>query len=72
MLAFPGIFRGVLDARVHHSGQARYVTDAMKVAAAHALAGLVKNPTVEKIIPGVFEKGLSDVIAKAVIKATRA
>ena len=78
VLAFPGIFRGVLDARVHHSGQtrhggqSRYVTDAMKVAAAHALAGLVKNPSTEKIIPGVFEKGLADVIAKAVIKAARA
>ncbi len=72
VLAFPGIFRGVLDARARHGGlAARYITDAMKVAAAHALAGLVKNPTPEKIIPDVFEKGLADVIAKAVIKASR-
>ncbi|MBI2638374.1 NADP-dependent malic enzyme [Candidatus Peregrinibacteria bacterium] len=65
VLAFPGVFRGVLDCR------ARYVTDAMKVAAAHALAALVKKPSVEKIIPGVFEKGVADAVAKAVINTHR-
>lgn len=66
VLAFPGVFRGVLDCR------ARYVTDAMKVAAAHALAGLVKKPTAEKIIPGVFEKGVAEVVSQAVMRAHRA
>ena len=62
VLAFPGVFRGVLDCR------ARYVTEAMKVAAAGALARLVKKPTAEKIIPGVFDKGVAEAVAKAVIK----
>lgn len=64
VLAFPGVFRGVLDCR------ARYVTDKMKVAAAHALARLVKKPTAEKIIPGVFEKGVAETIARAVMKSS--
>ena len=38
----------------------------MKIAAAEALAGLVKEPTEEKIIPGVFDPGVADVIADAV------
>jgi malic enzyme len=41
----------------------------MKVAAAHALARLVKKPTAEKIVPGVFEKGVAAAISKAVIQA---
>ncbi|MBI5413533.1 NADP-dependent malic enzyme [Candidatus Peregrinibacteria bacterium] len=63
VLAFPGVFRGLLDSR------ARYVTDAMKVAAVHALSALVKNPTPEKIIPGVFDKDIAKVVADAVKKA---
>lgn len=63
VLAFPGVFRGVLDCR------ARYITEKMKVAAAHALAKLVKKPHPAKIIPGVFEKGVAQTIAKAIIKA---
>ncbi len=62
VLVFPGIFRGALDAR------ARKITDKMKIAAAEALAKLVKKPTPNKIIPGVFEEGVSDVVAKAVKK----
>lgn len=60
VLAFPGIFRGALDARI------RYITDDMKIAAAEALAKLVKKPTPKKIIPGVFEKGVAETIAKAI------
>lgn len=63
VLAFPGVFRGALDCR------ARYITEKMKVAAAHALAGLVKKPTPHKIVPGVFEKGVAQTVAKAIIKA---
>lgn len=60
VLAFPGLFKGVLESR------ARYVTDAMKVAAAHALAGMVKKPTAKKIIPAVFEKGVAQKVASSV------
>jgi malate dehydrogenase (oxaloacetate-decarboxylating) len=40
----------------------------MKLAAAHALADLVKNPTAKKIIPSIFDKRVVPAVAKAVIK----
>lgn len=61
VLAFPGIFKGALECR------ARRITDKMKIAAAEALAKMVKKPSASKIIPGVFEKGVSEVVARAVI-----
>ncbi len=60
VLAFPGIFRGLLDTR------AKKVTMEMKLAAAHALASMVKRPTPIKIIPNVFEKGIAKTIAKSI------
>lgn len=60
VLAFPGIFRGALDNGVQQ------LTDDMFVAAAHALADLVPNPTVEKILPSIFEEGVSRVIASVI------
>lgn len=60
VLAFPGVFRGVLD------GRARTITQPMMVAAAHALASKVKEPTPGKIIPGPFEPGIADAVAAAV------
>ncbi|PIN74269.1 NAD-dependent malic enzyme [Candidatus Woesearchaeota archaeon CG10_big_fil_rev_8_21_14_0_10_45_16] len=65
VLVFPGIFRGVLDARV------KQITEKMKLAAAKALASLVEKPTAEKIIPGPFEKGVADAIADAVKSCVR-
>ncbi len=60
-LAFPGIFRGALDARV------RNITDAMKIAAAEAIAGLVddKHLRPDWIIP----KGTDFTVAPAVAEA---
>jgi malate dehydrogenase (oxaloacetate-decarboxylating) len=60
VLVFPGIFRGALDAR------ATKITDEMKLAAAVALAKLVKKPVAGKIIPDVFDKRVAKVVAKAV------
>lgn len=60
-LAFPGIFRGALN---HH---VRDITDQHKLAAAEALASMVKNPTADKIIPSPFEKDVASTVA-AVIK----
>jgi len=60
VLAFPGIFKGVFE-----SG-AKKITTKMKLAAANALANMVKNPTPDKIIPGVFDEGVADVVAEAV------
>ncbi len=70
VLVFPGIFRGALDARVQSVRGARIVriNDEMKLAAAKALAGLVKKPSARKIIPGVFDKNVAQIIAKAVKK----
>ncbi len=65
VLAFPGIFRGVLDAR------ASQVTEEMKLEAAKALAKLVKVPTKEKIIPEPFEEGVADAVADAVERCVK-
>ncbi len=64
VLAFPGIFRGALDARV------KTITDKMKVAAAIAIAGLVsKKELSEKyIIPNPFNKKVATVVANAIKK----
>lgn len=59
-LAFPGIFRGALD-----SGCPQ-ITDEMKLAAAKALARLVKKPTPSKIIPSVTDKKVTPAVARAV------
>ncbi len=62
VLAFPGIFRGALD------GQKK-ITQAELLAAAHALAAAVAEPTVEKIIPGPFDPGVAEAVAAAVKSA---
>jgi malate dehydrogenase (oxaloacetate-decarboxylating) len=60
VLAFPGVFRGMLD--VH----ATRCTIEMKHAASDALASMVPNPTADRIIPGVFEPGVAEAVAEAV------
>jgi len=59
-LAFPGIFRGALDNRVSR------ITDEHKIAAAEVIAGLVKEPTADSIIPSVLDKRLVPAIAKVI------
>ncbi|MCI8435682.1 MAG: NADP-dependent malic enzyme [Clostridia bacterium] len=65
VLAFPGIFRGALDARV------KRITDDMKLRAAAALAALVPEGelTRDNIIPSALDKSVSEAVAKAVAKA---
>ncbi len=60
VLAFPGIFRGALDA-----GATR-ITEAMKLAAASAIADMVADPSPEEIVPSVFQEGVADAVADAV------
>lgn len=62
VLAFPGIFRGALDAK------ATRITEGMKLAAADALASMVSNPNPEKVIPSPLEPGVSKRVADAVMK----
>ena len=57
VLAFPGIFRGALDARV------KKITERHKVAAAVALAALVKKPNYGKIIPDALDLRAAKVVA---------
>lgn len=63
VLAFPGIFRGAIDAR------AKRITRKMKIEAAYALAGCVENPTVDEILPSPLDKSVAKKIAKAVQNA---
>ena len=62
LLVFPGIFRGALDVR------AREINDDMKLAAAEAIASLVKDEELsdQYIIPSVFHPEAAKVVAKAV------
>ena len=60
VLAFPGVFRGMLDVN------ATRCTIEMKRAAADALADLVEHPTPARIIPGAFETGVAETVAAAV------
>lgn len=59
-LVFPGIFRGALDARIHH------VTHKMKIRAAEALASCVKKPHKNDIIPSALDKRVVKKIANAI------
>jgi malate dehydrogenase (oxaloacetate-decarboxylating) len=59
-LVYPGLFRGMLTKRVNK------VTDAVKIAAAKALAGFIKKPTADRIVPTIFDKGLHEAMAKSV------
>ena len=61
VLAFPGIFRGALDHRV------RDITDVMLIRAAEALATTIPDPQSDLILPNVFEEGIAERIAKAII-----
>ena len=65
VLCFPGLFRGVLDCR------ATDINEAMKVAAAHAIAQVVTERELSKdyIIPSVFNRKVADAVARAVVRA---
>jgi malate dehydrogenase (oxaloacetate-decarboxylating) len=68
VLAFPGIFRGALDAR------APKITEEMKLAAARGIAEVVSDEELAEdyIVPSVFNREVSAAVASAVAdKATR-
>ena len=66
VLAFPGVFRGALDVR------AGDINDAMKLAAARALADLVGDElSKDYILPTVFDERVCPAVAEAVAKAAR-
>ena len=65
VLAFPGIFRGALDARATH------INEKMKVAAVEAIAGLISEEELssEYVIPGPFDPRVAPEVASAVARA---
>src|SRR4051812_16697073 len=67
VLAFPGIFRGALDVR------APQITEAMKMAAAHAIADIVPENELREdyIIPSVFNRDVAPAVAAAVADEAR-
>ncbi|MDD2680566.1 MAG: NADP-dependent malic enzyme [Patescibacteria group bacterium] len=60
VLIFPGVFRGALDNKV------KLITDEMLVRAAEALAGLVEDLSVDKILPDAFDARVAPTVAKAI------
>jgi malate dehydrogenase (oxaloacetate-decarboxylating) len=65
VLAFPGIFRGALDARATH------INEEMKVAAVHAIASLINedNLSEDYVIPAPFDPRVAPAVAASVAKA---
>lgn len=67
VLAFPGIFRGALDVR------ASDINDEMKIAAAYAIASLVREKELKAdyIIPSALDRSVASTVAKAVADAAK-
>ena len=67
VLAFPGIFRGALDAR------ASEITDEMQIAAAQGIASVIPESelSVDNIIPDAFNPKVAEVVADSVRNATK-
>ena len=65
VLAFPGVFRGALDAG------ARRITEQMKVAAAEAIFAVVGDDlAVDRIVPSVLDPRVAPAVAQAVAAAS--
>ena len=65
LLAFPGILKGALMVR------AREINEEMKMAAAEAIASMVKNVSEDYIIPDSLDRGVAEKVAEAVAEAAR-
>jgi malate dehydrogenase (oxaloacetate-decarboxylating) len=67
LLAFPGIFRGALDARV------KQITEEMKIESAKAIAGIIPEKSLNPnlVIPSPFDKNVASAVAEAVKKIAR-
>ena len=67
VLAFPGIFRGALDVR------AKEINEEMKLAAAYAIAGYIKDEDLNEnnVIPSALDKNVAVKVAEAIAKAAR-
>ena len=65
VLCFPGMFRGALDCH------ATDINEEMKLAAAHAIANVIKEEELSEdyIVPGVFNPAVAEAVAREVKKA---
>jgi len=65
VLAFPGLFRGLLDAGAHK------ITNTALIAAAKAIAGVVSDDALSPIyiVPSVFDEDVAPAVAEAVTRA---
>lgn len=63
VLAFPGVFRAVIEGRLTK------ITQEMKKAASDALANMISHPSPRNIIPDPFHPNLSKIVAKAILKS---
>ena len=59
VLVFPGMFKGAIESGIN------YVGDDIKLKASENLAAVVKEPTLDKIIPSVFDDGVVEAIVAA-------
>lgn len=59
-LVFPGFFKGLLSKKI------KKVTSQMKIAAATAIAGLIKKPQAEYFIPKIFDRRLVSTVARSI------
>jgi malate dehydrogenase (oxaloacetate-decarboxylating) len=61
LLAFPGVLRGALDARIEN------ITTHHKLAAAKALADYVSSPRPDHLLPDPLDKQVASTVAQAII-----
>ena len=65
VLAFPGIFRGAIDAN------AKRISEPMKIAAAKALSSAIESPTADRILPDPLDRSVAPRVAEAVANAAK-
>ncbi len=61
ILVFPGLFKGMLESKLN------LLDYKVEAVVAQALAGMISEPTAEKIIPGVFDDGVVETVSKTLI-----
>lgn len=61
ILVFPGLFKGLLESGI------KSVDTQLEMVTARALASIVSKPTAERIVPGVFDKGVVQTVTRAIV-----
>ncbi|KRN32037.1 NADP-dependent malic enzyme [Liquorilactobacillus mali] len=66
VLAFPGLFKGLLASGV------KSVDMNLQISVANGLANMIKEPNKDNIVPAVFDYGVVDAVANAVVEYSKA